>query len=67
MKLGWFYAPDENGKVQVGEKQDTFWSITKECQEDEDATEETRYSLMLLATTEENQFCVNTDDYIFHW
>lgn len=35
MELGWFYVPDENGKIQVDENQDTFWSVTKECQEDE--------------------------------
>ncbi|MBQ8662601.1 MAG: sensor histidine kinase [Eubacterium sp.] len=32
---------------------------------DGDTQEATRYSLMILSTTEESQFCVNTDDYIF--
>lgn len=32
---------------------------------DKDAAEQTRYSLMILSTTEESKFCVNTDDYIF--
>ena len=36
LELGWFYVPDENGNIQVDENQDTFWSVTKECQEDEE-------------------------------
>lgn len=36
MELGWFYVPDEEGNIQVDEMQDTFWSVTKECQEDQE-------------------------------
>lgn len=32
---------------------------------DVDATLENRYSLMILSTMDESQFCVNTDDYVF--
>lgn len=36
MELGWFYVPDEYGLIHVGENRDTFWSVTKECQEEEE-------------------------------
>lgn len=35
MELGWFYVPDEKGVVYATDNQDTFWSITAECAEDE--------------------------------
>ena len=31
LDLGWFYLPDEEGLVMVGENRDVFWAITKEC------------------------------------
>ena len=34
MDLGWFYVPDENGTTYAGDNLDTFWSVTKECEED---------------------------------
>lgn len=35
IELGWFYLPDEEGNICVDEMQDTFWSITAECEADE--------------------------------
>ena len=34
MHLGWFYVPDENGVTYAGDNLDTFWSVTKSCEED---------------------------------
>ena len=31
LDLSWFYLPDEEGRVIVGENRDVFWAITKEC------------------------------------
>lgn len=39
LELGWFYVPDESGQVYVGENRDTFWSVSKACQEDEEKYE----------------------------
>lgn len=33
MNLGWFYVPDENGVTYAGDNLDTFWSVTKACEE----------------------------------
>lgn len=34
MELGWFYVPDEEGNIYVGESRDTFWSVTADCEAD---------------------------------
>ena len=36
MELGWFYVPDVKGVTYAGDNLDTFWSVTKECEEDPD-------------------------------
>lgn len=36
MELGWFYVPDVKGATYAGDNLDTFWSVTKECEEDPD-------------------------------
>lgn len=33
MDLGWFYVPNEDGETYAGDNLDTFWSVTKECEE----------------------------------
>lgn len=35
MNLGWFYVPDEEGNIYVGENRDTFLAVTAACQNDE--------------------------------
>ncbi len=39
MNLGWFYVPDEKGVTYAGDNLDTFWSVTKECEDDPDRYE----------------------------
>ncbi|MCD8301288.1 MAG: ABC transporter substrate-binding protein [Clostridiales bacterium] len=39
MELGWFYVPDESGKVYATDNLDTFWSITAGCAADEEKYE----------------------------
>ena len=36
MELGWFYVPGANGVTYAGDNLDTFWSVTKECEENPD-------------------------------
>ena len=36
MELGWFYVPDVKGVTYASDNLDTFWSVTKECEEDPD-------------------------------
>ena len=36
MELGWFYVPDVKGVTYAGDNLDTFWSVTKECEENPD-------------------------------
>ncbi|SDB15796.1 ABC transporter substrate-binding protein [Eubacterium oxidoreducens] len=36
---GWFYLPDEDGQVYIGENRDTFFAISKDCQLDEEKLE----------------------------
>lgn len=36
IEIGWFYLPDEQGDVIVGENRDVFWAVTKECGEDQE-------------------------------
>ncbi len=32
IEIGWFYLPDEEGDVVVGENRDVFWGVTKSVQ-----------------------------------
>ena len=36
MELGWFYVPDESGRIVAGESIDVFWAVTAGCREDEE-------------------------------
>ena len=36
MELGWFYVPGANGVTYASDNLDTFWSVTKECEENPD-------------------------------
>lgn len=36
MELGWFYVSDVKGVTYAGDNLDTFWSVTKECEENPD-------------------------------
>lgn len=38
-ELGWFYVPDENGVTYAGDNLDTFWSVTKQCEENSERYE----------------------------
>lgn len=35
LELGWFYVPDEAGRVTAGESVDVYWAITAECARDQ--------------------------------
>ncbi|MCR5784420.1 MAG: extracellular solute-binding protein [Eubacterium sp.] len=37
--LGWFYLPDSNGQTITDKEVYSYWTITKECSEDEDKLE----------------------------
>lgn len=52
MDLGWFYVPDANGKVYAGDNRDTFWSVTKECEEDPEKYEAAMTFLKYFYSTE---------------
>ncbi len=41
--LGWFYLPDEEGERYAPDHLDAYWSVTKECAQDED-----RYQAAML-------------------
>lgn len=34
LELGWFYVPNEAGKVAAGESVDVFWAVTEACARD---------------------------------
>lgn len=65
MELGWFYLPDESGNIIVGENQDVFWAVTKECGDDELKYQSAMKFLEFFYTSEEYQNICNKMNAIY--
>lgn len=64
ISLGWFFVPDEAGRVIVSENKDAFWCITKECGGDQRRYQAAQDFLEFFYTSEAyNQLCINTCGY----
>lgn len=59
MEIGWFYLPDEYGNVIVGENRDVFWSVTKECGQDENKYKAAMKFLEFFYTSDEYEIICN--------
>lgn len=60
IKIGWFYLPDEEGDVIVGENRDVFWGVTKECGEDQEKYDAAMRFLKYFYTSQKyTEICEN--------
>lgn len=56
IELGWFYIPDERGMTIARDSGTSYWSITKECEEDEKKKEAAVRFLEYVYSSEIDQY-----------
>ncbi len=58
IELGWFYVPNEKGITYAGDNLDTFWSVTKACEDDQERYDAAMTFLKYFYSEENyNQVC----------